>query len=78
MTNVLAAFAGIVDSSREQQVLREQFNAFIMKKGMFVLPSIQLDAFIMDPIEWWIGYGSETLDLAEVAKKVLPQPISSS
>jgi hypothetical protein len=51
MTNVLAAFARIVDSLREQQIFREQFNAFIMKKGMFALPPVQLNAFTMDPIE---------------------------
>lgn len=78
MTNVLEAFSKIADSPREQQVLREQFNAFIMKKGMFALPPVQLDAFTMEPIEWWVSYGSETPDLAEVAKKVLSQPISSS
>jgi hypothetical protein len=74
---VLAAFARIADFSREQQVFREQFNAFIMKTGMFVLPPVQLDAFTMDLIEWWVSYGSETPDLTEVAKKVLSQPISS-
>jgi len=78
MTNVIEAFARIADSSREQQVFREQFNVFIMKKGMFALPPVQLDAFSMDPIDWWVSYGSETPELAEVAKKVLSQPISSS
>jgi hypothetical protein len=78
MTNVLAAIASIADSSRERQCFREQFNAFIMKKGMFALPPIQLDAFTMDPIEWWVSYGSKTPDLAEVAKNVLSQLISSS
>lgn len=78
MTNVLAAFAKFADSSREEKVFWEQFNAFIMKKGMFALPPVQLDAFSMDPIEWWVSYGSETPELAEVAKKVLSQPISSS
>jgi hypothetical protein len=71
MTNVLEAFSKIVDSPREQQVLREQFNAFIIKKGMFALPPVQLDAFTMDTIEWWVSYGSKTLDLAEVAKKII-------
>jgi hypothetical protein len=47
MANVLPTFARIAYSSREQQVFREQSNAFIMKKGMFVLPPIQLDAFTM-------------------------------
>ncbi|KAJ9537245.1 hypothetical protein OSB04_029978 [Centaurea solstitialis] len=32
----------------------------------------------MDSIDWWSTYGFETPDLAEVAKKVLSQPISSS
>jgi hypothetical protein len=54
--------------------LREQFNAFIMKKGMFVLPPVQLDAFTVEPIEWWVSYGSETPDLAEVAKKFYLSP----
>ena len=73
MTNVLEAFSKIADSSREQ-VLREQFNAFIMKKGMFALPPVQLDAFTIEPIEWWVSYGSETPDLAEVAKKFYLSP----
>jgi hypothetical protein len=77
MTNVLVAFARIAYSSWEK-VFWEQLNAFIMKKGMFALPPVQLDAFTMDPIEWWVSYGSETPDLAEDAKKVLSQPISSS
>jgi hypothetical protein len=61
-----------------QQIFQEQSNAFIMKKGMFALPPVQLDAFTKDPVEWWVSYGSETPDLAEVVKKVLSQPISSS
>jgi len=32
----------------------------------------------MDPIDWWSTYGFEIPELAEVAKKVLSQPVSSS
>jgi hypothetical protein len=64
---------GAVEESRSGG-LREQFNAFIMKKGMFVLPPVQLDAFTVEPIEWWVSYGSETPDLAEVAKKFYLSP----
>ncbi|KAJ9545144.1 hypothetical protein OSB04_024851 [Centaurea solstitialis] len=32
----------------------------------------------MEPSDWWSTYGSETPEVAEVAKKVLSQPISSS
>jgi hypothetical protein len=49
-----------------------------MKKGLFALPQVQLDAVTMSPIDWWFSYGGETPELAEVAKKVLSQPISSS
>lgn len=38
----------------------------------------QADAVTLDAIDWWSTYGSETPELAEVAKKVLSQPISSS
>ncbi|KAJ9552616.1 hypothetical protein OSB04_016661 [Centaurea solstitialis] len=37
-----------------------------------------MDAVTMDSIDWWSTYGFETPDLAEVAKKVVSQPISSS
>jgi len=32
----------------------------------------------MSPIAWWSTYGSQTPELADVAKKVLSQPISNS
>ncbi|KAK8633710.1 hypothetical protein V6N13_014549 [Hibiscus sabdariffa] len=35
-------------------------------------------AVTVDAIDWWSIYGSQTPELAEVAKKVLSQPISSS
>ena len=42
------------------------------------MPGAQADAVTMDVVDWWCSYGSETLKLAEIAKKVLSQPISSS
>ena len=38
----------------------------------------RIDAVTMSPISWWSTYGAETPELAEIAKKVLSQPISSS
>ncbi|KAF5200238.1 hypothetical protein FRX31_010174 [Thalictrum thalictroides] len=32
----------------------------------------------MDAIEWWATYGAETPELAEVARKVLSQPVTTS
>jgi hypothetical protein len=61
---------------REQQVYREQFNIFIMKKGMFALPPIQLDAFTMDLIEWWVSYGSKTPDYERLQKKFYLSPLA--
>lgn len=48
-----------------------------MKKTLFD-GRAQIDAVTMDSIDWWSTYGSETPKLAEIAKKVLSQPISSS
>ncbi len=42
------------------------------------MPAAQIDTVTMDSIDWWSTYGSETPELAKVAKKVLSQPISSS
>uniref|UniRef100_A0A0E0QH06 HAT C-terminal dimerisation domain-containing protein n=1 Tax=Oryza rufipogon TaxID=4529 RepID=A0A0E0QH06_ORYRU len=78
MTGVLKAFERIADNKEEEKVIREQLNDFIMKKGFFALESVQADAASMEPIEWWCSYGSETPELAEVVKRVLSQPISSS
>ncbi|GKB63029.1 hAT dimerization domain, ribonuclease H-like domain protein [Tanacetum coccineum] len=46
--------------------------------GVFALPGALMDAVTMDAVDWWSTYGSETPELADVAKKVLSQPISSS
>lgn len=78
MRGVLQAFQRIAEDEPERKRLSEQFTAFHMKKGMFALPAVQTDAAAMDAIDWWSTYGSETPDLAEVALKVLSQPISSS
>lgn len=59
-------------------MLHEQFAKFQMKKGLYSMAAAQIDAVTMDAIDWWSSYGSETPDLADVAKKVLSQPISSS
>jgi hypothetical protein len=68
----------IADNEREQHVYRDQHNAFINRKGMYALPAVQQDAYSMEAIDWWTIYGSETPELADLAKKVLSQPISSS
>lgn len=42
-----------------------------MKKGMFSFPAAQVDAVTLDAVDWWSNYGSETPELAEIAKKVV-------
>jgi hypothetical protein len=49
------------------------FARFHTKRGIYAMVVAQLDAVIMDVIDWWSTYGSETPELAEVAKKVLSQ-----
>ncbi|WVZ96482.1 hypothetical protein U9M48_042115 [Paspalum notatum var. saurae] len=78
MTNVLAAFEKIADSPSENKVFREQFNIFIMKKGMFAVPEVQSDAYSMNAIDWWTSYGSVTPELAEVAKRLISRRIWST
>lgn len=75
---VMKAFEKIAVNAEEERVLREQFPTFHMKKGLYSLVSTQMDSLTMDPIDWWSTYGSQTPELAEVAIKVLSQPISSS
>ncbi|KAJ9567450.1 hypothetical protein OSB04_003416 [Centaurea solstitialis] len=76
--NVMEAFERIAENKEEDRLLREQFVTFHMKKGIYAMASTQADALTLDAIDWWSTYGSETRELAEVAKKVLSQPISSS
>ncbi|KAJ9538755.1 hypothetical protein OSB04_031488 [Centaurea solstitialis] len=78
MSGVMRSFKRIAESDEEARVLREQFATFHMKKGLYSMPAAHMDAVTMDAIDWWSNYGSETPELAEVAKKVLSQPISSS
>ncbi|KAF2302566.1 hypothetical protein GH714_037795 [Hevea brasiliensis] len=75
---VMDDFERIAENGAKQKLLREQFVIFHMKKGIYSMPAAQIDAVTMDSIDWWSTYGSETPELAEVAKKVLSQPISSS
>ncbi|XP_038709524.1 uncharacterized protein LOC120004292 [Tripterygium wilfordii] len=75
---VMEAFEKIAENAAENKLLREQFATFHMRKGIYAMAAAQLDAVTMDAIDWWSTYGSETPELAEVAKKVLSQPISSS
>ncbi|KAL4556082.1 hypothetical protein LXL04_038722 [Taraxacum kok-saghyz] len=75
---VMEAFGRISENEEEGRMLREQFVTFHMKKGIYSMPATQTDAVTMDAIDWWSTYGAETPELAEVAKKVLSQPISSS
>nr|KAJ0217538.1 hypothetical protein LSAT_V11C300126940 [Lactuca sativa] len=65
-------------SQEEYRMLQEQFATFHMRKGLYSMASSQMDAVTMDAIDWWSSYGSETPDLANVAIRVLSQPISSS
>ncbi|KAM0895676.1 hypothetical protein ACQ4PT_023688 [Festuca glaucescens] len=78
MQGVMQALNRIAEDQKEYALLREEFNTFIMKKGLYALSAVQADAAAMNAIDWWFTYGSETPNLSEVAKKVLSQPISSS
>ncbi|KAM0923597.1 hypothetical protein ACQ4PT_005436 [Festuca glaucescens] len=78
MQGVMEAFSRIAEDKKEYATLREEFNKFIMKKCLYALPPVQADAAMMNAIDWWFNYGSETPNLNEVAKRVLSQPISSS
>ncbi|KAK9045895.1 hypothetical protein V6N11_051798 [Hibiscus sabdariffa] len=74
----MEAFGKIAENTYEEKQLRDQFAEFQLKKGIYSMPQAQMDAVTMDAIDWWSIYGSQTPELAEVAKKVLSQPISSS
>lgn len=78
MVGVVESFKRLAESEQEARVLRDQYVTFHMKRGLYSDPAAQLDAVTMDAIDWWSTYGSETPELAEIAKKVLSQPISSS
>lgn len=78
VVGVMKAFERIAENEDEERVLREQFTTFHMKKGLYSMAAAQMDAVTMEPIDGWSSYGSKTLELADVAKKVLSQPVSSS
>ncbi|KAF0908710.1 hypothetical protein E2562_028147 [Oryza meyeriana var. granulata] len=78
MRAVMEALQHIADNEAEFKILRDQFSEFISKKGFFALPAAKQDAYNKDAIDWWGSYGSQTPNLAEVAMRVLSQPISSS
>ncbi|KAF2300455.1 hypothetical protein GH714_013512 [Hevea brasiliensis] len=71
---VMDAFGRIAENGAEQKLLHEQFAIFHMKQGIYNMPAAQIDAVTMDSIDWWSTYGSETLELTEVAKKFTQQP----
>ncbi|GKC42705.1 hypothetical protein Tco_1060427, partial [Tanacetum coccineum] len=77
-TRYIEALAPRGQQRRAPNLDKEQFATFTMKKGLFALPGALMDAVTMDAVDWWSTYGSETPELADVAKKVLSQPISSS
>ena len=78
MVGVMESFNRIAESGEEECLLREQCATFHMKKGLYALAAAHMDAVTMDAIDWWSSYGSETPELAVIAKKILSQPISSS
>ncbi|KAK9666570.1 hypothetical protein RND81_14G194700 [Saponaria officinalis] len=78
VNGVLKAFDKIGEDENEKTVLRQQLSAFQAKEGIFGSREVMVDAVIMNPISWWSTYGSETPELAEIAGRVLAQPINSS
>ena len=78
MNGVLQAFEKITSNLDEARLLRKQFGDFHVRRRLFSTFAALLDATTLDAVEWWATYGSETPELAEVARKVLTQPITSS
>ncbi|KAL4346287.1 hypothetical protein GQ457_17G013580 [Hibiscus cannabinus] len=78
VAGVLKAFDRIGEDENEKDELRKQLAKFQNKQGMFGTTHARIDATTMSPISWWSTYGSETPELAEIAIRVLSQPISSS
>ncbi|KAL2929586.1 L-seryl-tRNA(Sec) selenium transferase [Bienertia sinuspersici] len=75
---VLDAFDKIGEDEEERKVLRHQLARFQAKEGIFGKLQAKNGAVSLSPIKWWNTYGAETPKLAEIAVKVLSQPISSS
>ncbi|KAL2905823.1 Hydroxyacid-oxoacid transhydrogenase mitochondrial [Bienertia sinuspersici] len=74
---VLDAFDKIGEDEEERKVLRHQLARFQAKEGIFGKLQAKNDAVSLSPIKWWNTYGAETPELAEIAVKVLSQPITS-
>ncbi|KAK8493768.1 hypothetical protein V6N13_026358 [Hibiscus sabdariffa] len=74
----MEAFGKIVENTYDEKQLRDQFAEFQLKKEIYSMPQAQVDVVTMDVIDWWSIYGFQTPELAEMVKKVLSQPISSS
>jgi len=75
---LLEAFDKIGESETKRRLLRQKMSAFQALEGIFRLVATEDDATFMSHIAWWSTYGSHIPKLANVAKKVLSQPISSS
>ncbi|KAK7282352.1 hypothetical protein RIF29_11044 [Crotalaria pallida] len=75
---VVDAFEKIGEDGAERKLLRDQFATFHIRKGIYGMPVAIMDSAAVDAIEWWSTYGSQTPELAEVAKTVLSQHINSS
>ncbi|KAL2923287.1 Zinc finger BED domain-containing protein 4 [Bienertia sinuspersici] len=75
---VLDAFDKIGEDEEKRKVLRHQLVRFQAKEGISEKLQAKNDAVSLSPIKWWNTYGAETPELAEIAVKVLSQPISSS
>ncbi|GMI89574.1 hypothetical protein like AT4G15020 [Hibiscus trionum] len=78
VAEVLKAFDRIGEDENEKDELCKQLAKFQNKQGIFGTAYARIDATTMSPISWWSTYGSETTELAEIAIRVLSQPISSS
>ncbi|KAL9690375.1 hypothetical protein QQ045_010773 [Rhodiola kirilowii] len=78
VSGVLQAFEKIGEDESERRILRDQMAKFQGKEGIFGSNAAKEDAATMTPMSWWSTYGAETSELAEIASKVLSQPISSS
>ena len=52
MEGVVIAFERISEGAQEQEILREQFATFTLKKGLYSMPATQADAVTMDAVDW--------------------------
>ncbi|XP_040372950.1 uncharacterized protein LOC121052297 [Rosa chinensis] len=71
ITSLMEAFDKISEDREEAELLRQQYAIFHQRKGIFATQAVQTDTVTMDAIDWWSTYGSQVLELAEVAQKVI-------